>query len=259
MFLPERLNIIKKILLEKKMIDVASLSSILSVSEVTVRRDLEKLESQGFLLRTHGGAILKEDMEEPLVEEDESLIDEAQSIGKIASYMINDGSTIILSAGSICRYIGNHLKNKKNVRVVTNDFMIASELANDNPDVRVVISGGDLDAKSLQVVGKIAEETFQKIFVDIAFIEVEGVHFEKGITVDSSEKAAIINAMIKAAKTVIYLCDYTKMGDISFYPIGPISMVKAIISNENAPEDYKIFFYNNDIKLITTFDVLKEG
>lgn len=263
MFAAERLRIIKRILLEQKIVDVSSLSSILSVSEVTVRRDLEKLEKQNFLIRTHGGAEIKGEDEEietvSTIEPKDELHEERKIIGKIASYMIHDNDTIILGPGKICVHIANSIKNKKNIKVVTTDIHVALELLNDCQDIRVVLPGGDLDPLSYQLTGKVAENNLKNIYVNRAFIEVDGVSMSRGLTVDSTEKASIINEMIMVARETVFLCDYTKFDNISFYPVGPLTMAKTIISNEQTPDTYKNYFFESNISLFTTFDVCKEA
>ena len=111
MFGPERIRLIKGILLDKKHINVSDLSAMLNVSEVTVRRDLEKLENEGFLTRTHGGAIINEatsnDGNEYAEFEDDPLYEQRIEISEIAAHMIDDNDVILLSPGltNLCTLI----------------------------------------------------------------------------------------------------------------------------------------------------------
>lgn len=112
MLVAERLKKIKEILLQKKHIDVATLAELLSVSEVTIRRDLDRLESEGFLIKTYGGAILKEEAAKilsPTISEDS----EKEAIAKVCSYMIESNQAIILAGGNILRLVPKYIKENK--------------------------------------------------------------------------------------------------------------------------------------------------
>lgn len=264
MFAPERIKKIKEILYERKKVDVITLSSELSVSEVTIRRDLEKLESENFLTRSHGGAILNEHLysieNQLIIPLDTSYASEKNIIGKICSHMVNDNDTILLGPGSTCRFIAKHLENKKNIKVVTTDILIAAEIISSHysSDVKVVLTGGDVESSNYQLMGRLAEDTIKNFYVNIAFVEVDGVSFDRGYSVESIEKGLIIKEIMSAAKEVIAVCDYSKFNNISFSPLGPISLFKKVVSNELAPNDYKKFYFDSNIQLITTFDAYQD-
>jgi DeoR family transcriptional regulator, fructose operon transcriptional repressor len=262
MFAAERIRLIKKILLEKKKADVASLSNILRVSEVTIRRDLEKLDDENFLVRTHGGAILNEEILNSDNSHFESIIDthfsEKSLIGQIASYMVNDNDTIILGPGSTCQHIARHIRNKKNIKVVTTDINIATELLSDASNIRVVLVGGEVDPSSLQLSGSITEQILSNIFVNRAFIEVDGIHLTKGYSTESMEKASVIRKIMSVSRDVVAVSDYSKFNNPSFCYLGDITTFTKVISNEQTPENFKNFFFEHNIQLITTFNVYEE-
>ena len=116
MFAIERQNKIKEILFKEKRVDVYELSQRFSVTEVTIRRDLDKLEKEGCLIKIYGGAVLKEDFSktiEPTVE-DETL-KEKQQIGKIASKMIENNEAIYLSPGTTCLEIAKAINSSSSL------------------------------------------------------------------------------------------------------------------------------------------------
>jgi DeoR family fructose operon transcriptional repressor len=262
LFGAERINQIKKILSEKKQIDVTTLSNFLSVSEVTIRRDFEKLENEGFLLRSHGGAILNEDNEYetdfdiPPLNSFENY-KEQNIIGKICSYQVEDNDTLFIGPGTIGRFIAKNLENKKNIQVLTTDMTIALQFSKIASNKQVILIGGDVDFINYQVGGKITEDILKSFHVKTAFVEVDGVSIEHGYTVSNTQKAININQILSIASNTIAVCDYTKFNNVSFINIGSVSLFKCIISNEQAPEEYKNFFFNHDIKFFTTFDVYK--
>ena len=129
MFAIERLNKIKELLYQEKRVDVFELSELFSVTEATIRRDLDKLEQAGFLIKIYGGAVLNEvETQRPFTADTEDKrIEEKRMIGKIAAQMIENGDAIFLSPGTTTLEIARNLKDKK-VTVVTNDMMIGFEL-----------------------------------------------------------------------------------------------------------------------------------
>lgn len=262
MFAPERIRLIKSILTDKKHINVSDLSNMLNVSEVTIRRDLEKLEKDNFLTRTHGGAIIndgtytEEDSSEDM--DNDPHYEQRAEISDIALHMINDNDVILLSPGLTNLLIAKKLSNRKNVTVLTNDLTIAAELAI-NPSTKIIIPGGDLDTPSMTLLGKLTEENMKRFFVSQAFIEVEGVSTERGYTVQSMDKASVIKEMLHITREKIIICPGKCFDNIAFSQIGPLSICNKIITNPSIPDYYKNYFFENNIQLFTAFNTYKGG
>lgn len=257
MFAPERLRIIKGILLDKKHINVSDLSTMLNVSEVTVRRDLEKLEKENFLTRTHGGAIINDD--NPLDDEeytdinDDPYYEQRVEISEIAAHMIEDNDVILLSPGLTNLCIAKKILNKRNITILTNDLNIASELAA-NASIKVIIPGGDMDPSAMVLTGKLTEENIKSFFVLKAFIEVEGISMQRGYTVQSIDRASVIREMVNITKERIIVCPYKCFDNIAFSQIGPLTMADKVITNPSIPDQYKNFFFESNIQLFTAFN-----
>lgn len=259
MFASERIRLIKGMLLDKKHINVSDLSSMLNVSEVTIRRDLEKLETESFLTRTHGGAILNEDVS--IIEKDtmnfelesDPFYEQRVEISQIAAHMVEDNDIIILSPGPTNMCIARKILNKKNLTVLTNDLGIASELSS-GLGIKVIIPGGDLDVASMSVVGKLTEENIKNFYVSKAFIEVEGVSAQRGYTVQSIDRASIIKEMLGITREKIIVSPYVCFDNISFSQIGPLSIAHKVITNPSIPDLYKNYYFENNIQLFTVFN-----
>ena len=262
MFAPERIRIIKGILLDKKHINVSDLSSLLNVSEVTIRRDLEKLESEEFLTRTHGGAIVNDILtseEENYTDiEDDPYLQQRIEISEIAIHMIEDNDVILLSPGLTNLCIAKKIINKKNITVLTNDLNIASELSS-NSNIKVIITGGDLDSSSMTLSGKLTEENLKNFFVSKAFIEVEGVSAQRGYTVQSMDKASVIKEMINITRETVIVCPYESFDNIAFSQIGPLYIANKVITNPSIPDSYKNYFFENKIQIFTAFNCYEGG
>lgn len=262
MFAPERLRIIKGILLDKKRINVSDLSAMLNVSEVTVRRDLEKLEKENFLTRTHGGAIVNDESasnEEGYIDiEGDPYVEQRITISEIAAHMIEDNDVILLSPGPTNLFIAKKILDKRNVTVLTNDLNIASELSA-NASIKIIIPGGDLDVASMTLVGKLTEENLKNFFVSKAFIEVEGVSIQRGYTVQGIEKASVIKEMLGITRESIVVCTYKCFDNIAFSQIGPLNMVNKLITNPSIPDLYKKYYFESNIQLFTAFNSYEGG
>lgn len=254
MFASERVKIIKGILMEKKHVTVNKLSQMLGVSEVTIRRDFEKLEGEGFLIRNHGGAYINDENQyedEEEIEDNDPYYEDRIEISKIAVQMIEDEDSIILTSGKTNLCIAKRLANKRNLTVLTNDINIASELSA-NANIKVTMPGGELNPTSMTLSGKLTEENIKKFFVAKAFIEVEGVSIEHGFTVKSVDKASIIREILNICKEKIFVGHYTTFDNIAFYQVGSLKLADKVITNINVKDKYKDYFFNENLKLFTS-------
>ncbi|QYR21311.1 DeoR/GlpR family DNA-binding transcription regulator [Paenibacillus sp. sptzw28] len=255
MFAIERLNKIKEILFKEKRVDVYELSELFSVTEVTIRRDLDKLEQIGFLTKIYGGAVLKEEAlaVAAVTEPGEAASEEKRMIGKIASQMIEEGDAVFLSPGTTCLEIARNIRSKK-ITVVTNDALIALELRN-SLGMKVILTGGDLIPSTSTLVGGFALQTLEGIFINKAFIGVKGVNFDTGYTVDSYEEMMVLQSVKKISGEIVIVADYTKFNRTGFARLGDLLMAPVVITNKQIPSEYKKFFFEKAVKLYTAFEL----
>ena len=128
MFAAARQERIKELLLKHKQFDVVSLAAMLGVTEVTIRRDPDKLEQEGFIIKTHGGAILKEVSSPP--NQAERVPPEIIEIGEATALLVNNNEAIFLGGGLTCTQVATNLQTKQRLTVMTNDLKVALELNN---------------------------------------------------------------------------------------------------------------------------------
>lgn len=254
MFAVERQNKIKKILLKEKRVDVFELSELFSVTEVTIRRDFDKLEQEGFLIKTYGGALLNDGVMQgtAIVENVDATIEEKRMIGKIAAQMIENGEAIFLSPGTTCLEIARNIKNKK-ITVVTNDLLIGYELR-DCIGIKVIVTGGDLIQSTSTLAGGFTLQALNGININKAFIGVKGVNFESGYTVGSHEEVMVIQGVKKISSEMIIAVDYTKFNKTAFARLGDLTTFSKVITNKQIPEDYKKYYFEHAVKLFTTYE-----
>ncbi|MGE5675637.1 MAG: DeoR/GlpR family DNA-binding transcription regulator [Mycobacterium leprae] len=217
---------------------VQELSALLDVSEVTVRRYLEKLEQDGMLTRTRGGAFLNESMleESSFGSRRDQYIEEKRRIAVAAAAMIDDGDTIALSAGTTTYEIARCLKERRNLTVVTNSISIASELAT-CPGIRLLVTGGTCRERSLALVGALAERSLVGLYVNQTFLGTSGFSLEHGLTTPNFEEALVNAAMVRAARRTVVAVDSSKFGQVSLSLIVPVAAVHSVITDTGAPAE----------------------
>lgn len=262
MFAIERIKIIKNYLIENKQLEVNILSKMLNVSEVTIRRDLEKLEKEGFITRTHGGAVLNNGdtiyTESLLTDMTDEESTDYSDIADIAIEMINDDDVIMLSNGAINLLIAKKLSNKKNLTVVTNDILIAAELTN-HQTIKVIVLGGVIDSSTKSVFGTLTIDNLNLFFVNKLFIEVNGVSSNLDVTVSSMNMASLIQASIKNSNERIVLCSSEAFKKNSFYKVGKLTEItEKVITSPNLDDNYKTELFNNNIQLFTSVNAFED-
>ncbi|NLF28880.1 MAG: DeoR/GlpR transcriptional regulator [Clostridiales bacterium] len=257
MFAAERRKKIKEILLEYGHIDVNTLCSLLSVSVATVRRDLDTLEREGFLLKEHGGALLNESEVPPpgevLLNLNADLYSaEKRQIGRVAANLVNEGEAVFIGSGSTCLCFARELPDMR-VIVVTNSLHVAAVTASKHM-VSTVLLGGDVELSDglLASRGMYAEENIRNMFVDRAFLSAQGASIAVGYTMSSREQAALYKRVVERAAEVVMLMDYSKLGRRTLVPLAPLTAFRRVVSNNQIDEKYRAFYVENGIKLYTS-------
>lgn len=258
MFAAERIKKIKSILLEYKHIDVNTLCTLLSCSIATVRRDLDKLEQEGFLIKAYGGAILNESNAQQIVlsEEEDPFLKDKQQAAEIAATLINDNEIIFLGAGSTCLEIARRIKSKNNLTVVTPSLDAAYELSGAR-QLHVIVVGGDLEASggSVYTLGMQAINTISSIFIEKSFFTVQGISKEFGYTVNSYDTMNLLQAVMRQCNETYVVADASKFNRRSLVQLADICAIKNIITNLEIDSEYKDFLFRNKIKLYTSIDI----
>ncbi len=247
----ERRNaILSKLSAEGKVI-VADLSREFDVTEETIRRDLEKLDKEGVVKKTYGGAIANESLNTDLpfnVRKRTNVLQKQQIAEKIAD-LIHDGDYIMLDASSTAIFVVKSIKNRKNITLVTNSVEILLELA-DKTDWNVLSTGGALKKGALALVGTSAERMIRGFHVDLAVCSSKGVDLNMGIT-DSNEKdSEIKQAIFAAADRKILAVDSSKFDKISFVKVCETRDVDTIVTDSKPSDRWVEHLKENNVDLI---------
>jgi DeoR family transcriptional regulator of aga operon len=215
-------------------VGVSELATMLDVSAATIRRDLELLEKQRLLSRTHGGAVRHGTLYElPLRYKSARRHDEKRRIAKAAASRIVDGVAVGLTGGTTCTEVARELVDRERITVVTNALNIASELAV-RPNLKLVVTGGYARLESYELVGPLAERALAGLNLDVAVIGVDGIDAEAGCTTHHEVEAHTNLSMIDRARHVIVVADSSKIGTVVFAQICPIERVHELITDRDA-------------------------
>lgn len=231
MLVAERRKEIVKLIEEHQTVKVSELGKRFNVTEETIRRDLESLEVEGKLLRTHGGAMKIADSQWDLPHSHREILNkkEKMAIAKRAITHIHERDIIFLDASSTTQYVAKFLPNMP-LTVLTNSLQVCHELASHN-QIRIISTGGEFMESSMSFVGPLTLQTLEKYHVNKAFFSCKGIDANWGIS-DSNELQALVkNKVIGQAEKKYLLLDHTKMEKKTFAPIGKISDITTLITD----------------------------
>jgi len=228
---PRRMKILEW-LQEEGSARVKDLSTAFSVSEATVRQDLERLEAEGCIEREHGGAFLKSLPQQVQAMALHHLVnmESKRKIGRFAASLVSDGETIILDSGSTTTEVARNLLGHQNLNVITNGLNIALTLGA-VPSFSIHMPGGHFKAPTLSLSGEKSADYFNNIHAEKLFLATAAISFEAGLTYPSLADLHVKRAMIKAARQVYLVADSTKIGRVSFSSLGGLELVHVFITD----------------------------
>lgn len=237
MLVAERQHKIVNLVNEKKSVRVSELSKMFSVTEETIRRDLEKLEGEEKLVRSHGGAVSvnqNDSLEIPYSEREIMNVREKQEIALEAVKHLKEGDKIILDASTTAWYMAKSLPDVT-LTVLTNSIKVAMELSKKDK-VTVISTGGTLLSKSLSFVGPSAESSLNTYHFNKAFISCKGLHLEHGLSESDEQQSRIKTKMLESADVVFIMIDHSKFGVKAFSKISNFDYVDHIITDSKTDD-----------------------
>lgn len=252
MFAVERQKKIMELLESEGAVWVNKLSTELKVTEETVRRDLEKLEKQEMLLRTHGGAVpfAQSNNELSLEKRKKINTDIKVKLAKEAVKNILSGDTIFLDASTTTFYIAKEVKDIKNITVVTNSLRVINELAG-KPDINVIGIGGTVSGNQ-SFVGSLAQNEIRKcFFANKMFFSSRGVTAEAGILESNEQECGVKQCMLKNSTKKYYLCDKSKIGRIGFTKLADFSEIDSVICEGKLSKEFIDILNEEKVEIIS--------
>jgi DeoR family transcriptional regulator of aga operon len=254
----QRAKEILRLLLSHGKTSIEDLTSIFGTSPASIRRDLVRLEEQGLVHRTHGGAMLAgQAVYEPFRFDssfrvrEERFVQEKQRIAEAAAALIGENETIGFTAGTTTTQVALGLRNRTGLRIVTNAVNIGMELSASTGN-DITLTGGCLRwPGAFSLIGPAAAESLNAVVMDRVFIGVCGVDVKHGATTIETEEAAVFRAMARHARQVVVVADSSKIGMVSPAIICPVADIDLLITDEGISAKVMETFAKNGVKVIS--------
>jgi len=233
---------------------VAELTELLSVSDMTIRRDLEQLTAEGLARKVHGGAVLAGQVafEPGFAAKSQLALPAKQAIADHAAQLIRPGAAIALSAGTTTWAMARHVAGLAGITVVTNSTAVADAItAIDTAGQVLVILTGGVRTPSAALVGPVADRTIASMHVDQLFLGVHGMDLRAGFTTPNLAEATTNRAFVESAREIIVLADSSKWGIVGLAEIAPLSAAQVVISDSGLPDEARRALSESATSLVT--------
>jgi DeoR/GlpR family transcriptional regulator of sugar metabolism len=220
---------------EHQRISVADLSRELGVSVVTIRQDLNLLDTAHFLKRVHGFAVALEsdDVDARMM----SNFSSKTALALYAASLVKEDETVFIEGGSSNALLARELGKRKNQTLITVSSYIAHLLK--ESECEVILLGGIYQKKSDSLVGPLTRRCLDMVYFSKAFIGIDGYHPDTGFTSRDMMRADIANAVLAKEVETLVLSDSSKFGQIHPNPIGPGAAISRIITDDNLDSGVK--------------------
>lgn len=249
----ERYKKITELLKQSDVVKVTELVRVLNVSVDTVRRDLENLEKKGQLKRVHGGAVLVADYGDKLSFpfREFKFKEEKAELAALACTFVSEGQAIALNAGTTNIEMARKLADSfERLTVITNGLRIV-DCFSGKPGFTVIVPGGMLDHGEHALYGKTCEEQIAGYNIDIAFIAINALSLEKGLTDFRIHETGVIHAMMHAARKKIVVADSSKFEKVSYVNVCPLAEIDMIATDSKIGADMIESYRREGIRIIS--------
>jgi len=238
-------------------VTVNALASRFGVSSDTIRRDLDQLDSDGLLVRTHGGAVSATGLPRPDTGLDVRLriqVDAKETIGALAAGLVEDGSSVMMNGGTTVLALARHLRNHRDLTIATNNLRLPVEISS-TAFRDLYLFGGPVRLVTQTTTGPVrfhvsASGSEHAVRCDLAFIAVGGVSVEDGYSTSNLEDAAMMRDMMERAAKVAVLADSSKFGRRLFAQIVELGRPDYFVSDSTPPPDLLEAFGAAGVELV---------
>ena len=229
----QRRERIQEYLALHKIVRTVDLCELLDASEATVRRDLEWLEQDGILERTHGGAILSQRMSTKPEYSQRAIHfpDEKRRIGALAASLIDEGDIVFINSGTTTTQVIQQIRDDEEITVFTNNVNAVLEMG--EPGFHHYLVGGEYQPRSRSIAGRFAIENLKQVYANKAILGVDGISLKHGCTVPTNSEAEVVKQMIeRTTGQIIVVTDHSKWGVVSNFQIATIDEIDILITDE---------------------------
>lgn len=228
----ERRRRIYKCALEKGAVNVVELAALFGVAENTIRNDLHALDAEGSLVRSYGGAVLKESARpaEPYSSTRQANMLQKSAIGEAAARYLPETGSVFINAGSTTRQLASLIPQGSLIHVTTNSPEIALYLISEK-GVEVELLGGHLEPESLETNGSLSESVLINQYWDMAYIGISALDLVHGITSINRQISILENTIITHSRRVVGLCDSSKFNRYAYSKAGTVDMLDVLVTD----------------------------
>jgi len=226
----------------KKEVKVDEIASSFNMTEATIRRDLEILEKDGYLIRTHGGARNLEgetNTAKSFYDRKQYNLEEKLEIVRQVERIIPDDSILTLDNGTTAWLLAKHLKNKKGLKVITNSVLIMEELY-DAKNIELLVTGGTFRKRNFDFTGDKTIEFLRSLYSDIAILTCDSYRPSLGFYKLSESSSEIAKAAMDSAKKVFVLADHTKVDADGPFKFSDPEAVDAFFTDTSTLANHKM-------------------
>ena len=232
MIAAERQDLILKKIRANRIVSVQELAKEFATTEITIRRDLDFLENQGWLTRSYGGATLNEKV---AIESDFAIkksehAEVKEIIARTAAGLVTPGDCIGIDVGTTAFELAKYVRDIPDLKVITASIPVVAELST-APNIKVICTGGELQRKDMSLIGHNAVRTLNEYILDKAFMGVAGISFRHGYTLFNEQDALVKRVLIDRAREVIIVSDSSKIGIEKHAYMAEIEVAQKLITD----------------------------
>ena len=247
----DRLESIRNLIQLDKKLTVSQLSKDLKVTEETIRRDLEKLEQEGILTRTHGGAVLNA---QGVSENIDYLVRanhnrrEKEIMGKLAACVIPDRASICADASSTVMEALRRLKGQPEITLLTNSVQIIHEL--NQSAFTIVSTGGTVNKSTFSMQGKAVRKILADYYVDIVLISCKALNLNGGIFDSNEEEGELKRLMVERGQKIILMADHSKFDRVAFIKVMDLDKLDILVTDREPSPEWRRLCQEKNIRLV---------
>lgn len=247
----ERLALIRQAVRKEKKISVSELSKEHGVTEETIRRDLEKLEQEGLINRTYGGAVLsieKISAHVDYLRRSQTNKEAKMIIGKLAAQEIPPHTAIGADASSTVMEAVSMMKDRPDITVLTNSVKIIREL--DQSALNIISTGGQVNKNTFSMQGNIVRQILSNYYVDVVLISCTALEVDGGVFDSNEEEAELKRLLVNRGQKTILLADHTKFNKVAFVRVLDYSQIDVVITDRNPGQEWGEMLQAKGVRLI---------
>lgn len=231
-------------------VTVTGLSARLGVSDVTIRKDLQQLEDQGYLTRVRGGAVFsgRGQLELRFAARQQLGLEEKRRLAGRAAKMVRPGATVFLDGSTTVFQMTRLLRHIQGLTVITNGLYAALEMSF-APEITTIVVGGILRKQSSSLVDLLTPELLRRLHVDVAFLSCRGFTLEHGLMESDLREAQLKRAMAQAAQHVVALFDHSKIGHVYIASSMLPEEIDTLLIDDNLSDEQRAAFEEANLPL----------